>query len=1238
MPFSVSGTQIIDPNGQPFIARGINIYAGSGGAAPPSRADDQLLTWGASAVTATFPGINFVRVNIFDFNADSASALQSVVQQLTSQGVVVELEDHNYPNVATGSDLTTACQWYASVASAFKDNPYVWFGTQNEPNPGSGDVHAEVNAVYQAIRGTGNNNIIMVNFDDPTGLISPGMSNVVWDQHFYNNNPNSSNYSDVVASLNRQVSADEAVANIPVVIGEYGPASGSYGAQDDPNGDLATQAVEASGLGSAAWAWTSGDPSFPLLLNSAMGDPSQGLSSYGQTVEQFIAAGASTTGGGSSGTSNPPTPSASGTKITSVSDAPIIDASGNAWTLVQSASNGLQIAINGTVDAITANVVLLETLNGAMVQENASGNWYSETQPNDSWVQIANPNPTPAPTPSPTPTSDPRDPTQIPFASDSVFNLPLGSGAQWQYNAQLAGAGVFLNTAGNYNLNIYSSTAADPLVTVYVDGSAGGPSGTYTFHIPAGAEGAGPAVGGDNSIAIDDTSTHTWYSFYYFHYTSPTTATAAFGSAEPDYGSGIQFDGGNWDSGVGTLRASDLQTGSINHMLRMELDPTMLMSWDRNSTSVVAPYAWPTTREDGFANNPGGVNGSGWGYYTGTIPFGVTIGIPANAAEPADIKANAGADMLWRALQDHGAMVRDSAGSGSNVVFQTDQYVDQSNPLIQSMEQYGHEIMSYTQILINQGPNSVNGGGTPVVPLDPPLSDAPTTSPPPSDPTPSPNGTKITSASDAPIIDASGNAWSLVQSASNGLQIAVNGNVDAITANVVLLETLNGAMVQENSSGNWYSETQPNDSWVQIANPNPTQPPSPAPVTTGSGSDTLVLSISEDAWANGDGTSDANGDAAFTVAVDGKQLAGTFFAHALHAAGASQTFTFKGDWAPGAHTVAVRFLNDAWGGTASTDRNLYVNDVTYDGTDTKQSAALFTTSTKSFNVTDNTATPPAVTGAGQDSLVLEVSEDYYLGDAQFTVSVDGKQLGGTFTATALHSSGSYQTFAFAGDFGTGTHTVAVNFRNDAYGGSPSTDRNLYVNDIIYRGTDTHLSTGIYTTGPRNFSVSGGTTPSVSETGDHGSLQKNLAQTGTYTVGGDSFVLSSNNAVSVTLGTGASQIRFIGPSAVTLTGGSGQATVTADMGNNKFVAGAGSLDVTGGAGKDAYVFHSTSGLLTMEDFSLAKGDTLTIDKAMQGSVHQATDGMGGTMLTFGTTGHGVDLHGVAGLSNSNILWT
>ena len=70
-------------------------------------------------------------------------------------------------------------------------------------------------------------------------------------------------------------------------------------------------------------------------------------------------------------------------------------------------------------------------------------------------------------------------------------------------------------------------------------------------------------------------------------------------------------------------------------------------------------------------------------------------------------------------------------------------------------------------------------------------------------------------------------------------------------------------------------------------------------------------------------------------------------------------------------------------------------------------------------MTDSTAIPSAVTGSGSDTLVLSISEDAYKGDAQFTVSVDGKQLGGTFTATALHASGASQNFIFNGDFGAG---------------------------------------------------------------------------------------------------------------------------------------------------------------------------------------------------------------------------
>ncbi len=85
------------------------------------------------------------------------------------------------------------------------------------------------------------------------------------------------------------------------------------------------------------------------------------------------------------------------------------------------------------------------------------------------------------------------------------------------------------------------------------------------------------------------------------------------------------------------------------------------------------------------------------------------------------------------------------------------------------------------------------------------------------------------------------------------------------------------------------------------------------------------------------------------------------------------------------------------------------------------------------------------------------------------------------------------------------------------------------------------------------------------------------------------MLHGSNAAFVVLGTGASQIAFIGASSVLLAGGASQAIVTADAGNNEFIASTGAMDVTGGAGKDAYVFHANNGLLKIEDFSIAKGD-------------------------------------------------
>jgi beta-glucanase (GH16 family) len=232
------------------------------------------------------------------------------------------------------------------------------------------------------------------------------------------------------------------------------------------------------------------------------------------------------------------------------------------------------------------------------------------------------------------------------------------------------------------------------------------------------------------------------------------------------------------------------------------------------------------------------------------------------------------------------------------------------------------------------------------------------------------------------------------------------------------------------------------------------------PPTGTAGTGSLTVRVAEDQW---------NGDAQFTVFVDGHQVGGIQTATASHASGQWQDIALTGDFGAGAHSVAINFLNDAWGGTAATDRNLYVQSVTINGetiasTDAVNtaangyadpgSAAMDIDGTATFTSTGiapSSGSTGSAIPAGSDMLYLRVAEDAWNGDAKFSVFVDGHQIGDTQTATASHASGQWQDIALTGDFTAGPHTVDINFINDAWGGSAATDRNLYVGAIGLNG-------------------------------------------------------------------------------------------------------------------------------------------------------------------------------------------
>jgi hypothetical protein len=93
---------------------------------------------------------------------------------------------------------------------------------------------------------------------------------------------------------------------------------------------------------------------------------------------------------------------------------------------------------------------------------------------------------------------------------------------------------------------------------------------------------------------------------------------------------------------------------------------------------------------------------------------------------------------------------------------------------------------------------------------------------------------------------------------------------------------------------------------------------------------------------------------------------------------------------------------------------------------------------------------------GQDKVSVTCFEDFYLGDALFSVTVDGAVATASTACTARSTApgtapATLQTNIFTGSWGGSgiPHKVVVTFLNDAYGGSPTTDRNVYVVGVTF---------------------------------------------------------------------------------------------------------------------------------------------------------------------------------------------
>jgi len=316
-------------------------------------------------------------------------------------------------------------------------------------------------------------------------------------------------------------------------------------------------------------------------------------------------------------------------------------------------------------------------------------------------------------------------------------------------------------------------------------------------------------------------------------------------------------------------------------------------------------------------------------------------------------------------------------------------------------------------------------------------------------PTPAPTPTPIPSMSDyitpgkGSMTDAAGNVYT-IDAAGNGNE---NGKPMTDSSNTGAMELYNRQVYgQDATSHNWYTWNQ--TSWTAASAPpapSPTPTPTPAPATS-----TLILSLAEDAW---------QGDAQAVITVDGKTVGGTITVTSPHAQGQSQAVTLIGSWGAGPHDVGVQFINDAWGGTPTTDRNLYVNGASLDGqASATPAAALYSNGTAHFAL-----------GAANTALTLHLAEDAWQGDAQYSVTIDGKAVGTVGAVTASNALGNSQAVNLQAMLAAGQHDLGVSFLNDAYGGSAATDRNLYVKGVEVNGSSlSGASASLYSAGTSHF--------------------------------------------------------------------------------------------------------------------------------------------------------------------------
>lgn len=165
--------KIIDPNGNDFVIKGVNIQGYRSWEKRSVLQDVHLIAdvWKFNTVRLNC----FIGQNSWGDGTGANNDIDAIIKAFTAKKVVVEIDLHdttgypplsNPPSAPGQPSLDQAIAWFKGLAAKYKDNPYVWFNTMNEPGSSTAPLDPQWKVaneeIIKAIRSTGADNIIVV--------------------------------------------------------------------------------------------------------------------------------------------------------------------------------------------------------------------------------------------------------------------------------------------------------------------------------------------------------------------------------------------------------------------------------------------------------------------------------------------------------------------------------------------------------------------------------------------------------------------------------------------------------------------------------------------------------------------------------------------------------------------------------------------------------------------------------------------------------------------------------------------------------------------------------------------------------------------------------------------------------------------------------------------------------------------------------------------------------------------